>query len=293
MHLAVLASGNSWYLNDLRRAAADRHRIDRVAFDVLRSYCGDGATSVFSQQQDLAQCSAVLVRTMPPGSLEQVVFRMDALARLEAAGTTVINSARAIETAVDKYLAQTKLQSVGLPTPPTAVCQSVDDAMAAFEALHGDVVIKPLFGGEGRGICRVSDPDVAFRTIKTLCQIDAVVFLQEYIDHEGCDLRLLVLGEEVLGMRRRNPSDWRTNISRGAVAEPLQVTAELTDLARRAAQAVGAEIAGVDVLDGKDGRRWVLEVNAVPGWKALADTLDLDVAARILKYVASKVTAKE
>lgn len=293
MHLAVLASGNSWYLNDLRRAASDRQRIDQVAFDLLRSQVDRDATQVLSQNVNLADYSAVLVRTMPPGSLEQVVFRMNALARLEATGTPVINSPRAIETAVDKYLALAKLQAVGLSIPATAVCQSTDDAMEAFGASGGDVVVKPLFGGEGRGICRISDPDLAFRTFKALRQIDAVLYLQQYIDHEGCDLRLFVLGDEVFGIRRRNPTDWRTNVSRGAATEPLVVTTELADIARRASRAVGAEIAGVDVLDGKDGRRWVLEVNAVPGWKALAETLNIDVAARVLKYLESRIEPRE
>jgi ribosomal protein S6--L-glutamate ligase len=289
MHLAVLASSNSWYLNDLRRAAADRHRIDQVAFDGLRSHLDGDVTRVHCQRSNLAEYSAILVRTMPPGSLEQVVFRMDALAQLEASGTPVINSSRAIESAVDKYLALAKLRAVGLPIPPTAVCQSMDDAMEAFLALGGDVVVKPMFGGEGRGICRIGDPDVAYRTFKALQQIDAVLYLQQYIEHEGCDLRLFVLGDQVWGIRRRNSSDWRTNMSRGATAEPLEVTAELVDIARRATHAVGAEIAGVDVLDGTDGRRWVLEVNAVPGWKALAKTLDIDVAARVLTFIETRV----
>jgi ribosomal protein S6--L-glutamate ligase len=292
MHLAVLASGNSWYLNDLRRAAADRHQIDQVAFDGLRSHLNGDSTEVECLQGNLAKYNAVLVRTMPPGSLEQVVFRMDALAQLEATGTLVINSSRAIESSVDKYLALAKLRSVGLPIPPTAVCQTTDDAMNAFLALGGDVVVKPLFGGEGRGICRIEDPDVAFRTFKTLQQIDAVLYLQQYVEHEGYDLRLFVLGEEVWGIRRRNPSDWRTNVSRGATAEPLEVTSELAEIARRATRAVGADIAGVDVLDGRDGRRWLLEVNAVPGWKALADTLDIDVAARVLTFIESRVDRK-
>jgi len=289
MHLAVLATANSWYLSDLRRAAGDRIRIDQCDFDVLSSHLNCASTAVRTGQHDLADFSAVLVRTMPPGSLEQVVFRMDALARLEANGTPVINSPRAIEAAVDKYLALAKLQAVGLTIPPTVVCQTTEDAREGFAALGGDVVIKPLFGGEGRGICRVSDPDVAFRTMKTLCQVNAVLYLQKFIDHVGCDLRLFVLGDEVLGIRRRNVDDWRTNISRGAIAEPLVITAELAELARRGARAVGAAIAGVDVLDGRDGRRWVLEVNAVPGWKALAQALDVDVAARVLNYLETRI----
>jgi tetrahydromethanopterin:alpha-L-glutamate ligase len=89
-------------------------------------------------------------------------------------------------------------------------------------------------------------------------------------------------------MRRRNPLDWRTNISRGARAEPLEVTAELAELAHRAAAAVGAPLAGVDLLPGRDGQLYAIEVNAVPGWKALGRSLGIDVAALVLEYVESR-----
>jgi glutathione synthase/RimK-type ligase-like ATP-grasp enzyme len=86
-------------------------------------------------------------------------------------------------------------------------------------------------------------------------------------------------------MRRINPDDWRTNISRGARAEPLEVTVELAGLARCAAAAVGATVAGVDLLPGRDGRLYALEVNAVPGWRALAAATGVDVAGSVLDHV--------
>ncbi len=110
---------------------------------------------------------------MPPGSLEQVVFRMDALGRLEAAGATVINPPRAIECAVDKYLTTARLAAAGLLVPRTVACQTVEDAMAAFELLGGDVVIKPLFGSEGRGITRLQDEALAERAFRLLVQLGA------------------------------------------------------------------------------------------------------------------------
>ena len=155
--------------------------------------------------------------------------------------------------------------------------------MESFVALGGDVVVKPLFGGEGRGITRVNDEAIAQRVFKTLEQIGAVLYLQEFVPHEGCDLRVMVVGEQVLGMRRRHPSDWRTNISRGATAEPLEISSELAQLARRATTAVGTRIAGVDFLPGKDGRLYAIEVNAVPGWRALARVTELDVADLVLR----------
>jgi ribosomal protein S6--L-glutamate ligase len=98
----------------------------------------------------------------------------------------------------------------------------------------------------------------------------------------------MILGEHALGMRRMNREDWRTNVSRGAQTEPLEVTAELASLARRAAEAVGAPLAGVDLLPGHDGQLYAIEVNAVPGWRALARTLNLDIARMVLEFAAGE-----
>jgi RimK family alpha-L-glutamate ligase len=286
MRLAVLAAAESWYFRDLVRAAVGRHELTVVSYKSLASRVRGAELGVRAGAVDLNGVDAVLVRSMPPGSLEQVVFRMDALARLEAEGVAVVNSAKAIETAVDKYLASAKLQAAGMLVPPTIVCQTAAEALAAFAELGGDVVVKPLFGGEGRGITRVTDEATARRVFMALEQIGSVLYLQQFVPHDGVDWRLLVVGDEVLGMRRINPDDWRTNISRGARAEPLEVTVELVQLARRAAAAVGATVAGVDLLPGRDGRLYALEVNAVPGWRALAGATGVDVAAVVLNHVA-------
>jgi len=118
-------------------------------------------------------------------------------------------------------------------------------------------------------------------------QLGGVLYLQQFVPHEGCDLRLLVIGRRVLGIRRINKLDWRTNVSRGAKAEPLEVTPELAEMAHQAAAAVGLPLAGIDLLPGRDGRLYAIEVNAVPGWKALAAALKIDVAAMVLELVES------
>ncbi len=287
MKLAVLGSLESWYLKDLQRAAGDRHLVTPVTFSQLRSTLHSGKATAASGESDLGDAEAVLVRTMPPGSLEQVVLRMNVLAQLEAAGTRVINPPRSLEIAVDKYLATARLQAAGLHIPKTIACQTADDAMVAFEQLGSDAVLKPIFGAEGRGITRLTDEALALRAFKMLEQLGAVIYLQEFIEHEGCDLRLLQIGERIFGMRRCNSHDWRTNVSRGAETTPLEVTPELEDLARKAAAAVGAPLAGVDLLPGRDGTLYAIEVNAVPGWKALARTLEVDVAQLVLEYLES------
>ena len=287
MELAVLGAATSWYVGDLRRAAGDAHRIVPVTYRHLAAQIDATGDSLQSAEEDLRRFDALLVRSMPPGSLEQVIFRMNALANLADAGVRVVNLPRAIEIAVDKYLTTAKLQKAGLLVPRTAVCQTWERALEIFADLGGDVVVKPLFGGEGRGITRVNDEAIAQRVFKTLAQIDAVIYLQEFIPHEGCDLRVLVIGDRMLGMRRRHPHDWRTNISLGATAEPLEISNELADVARQATAAVDTTIAGVDFLPGQDGKLYAIEVNAVPGWRALSRVTNVDVAELVIKHLFS------
>lgn len=293
MHVAVLGSPGSWYVKDLQRAAAQWCRVTQVTFRDMAARLGMPGAVASSGEHALPQFDALLVRTMAPGTLEQVVFRMDVLGRLEAAGLPVINSARAVETAVDKYLASARLAEAGLLVPPTIVCQTADEALRAFHELGGDVVLKPLFGSEGRGIARLSDEALAQRAFQLLEPLGAVLYLQKFIEHEGCDLRVLLIGQQAWGIRRSNPLDWRTNCSRGALAEPLELSGELIGLARRAADAVGALVAGVDLLPGRDGKLYAIEVNAVPGWRALAGTLNVDIARAMLEYVREQIEREQ
>jgi ribosomal protein S6--L-glutamate ligase len=284
MKIAVLAKPRSWYCRDLSRAAAELgHRCLRIDFPKLVGSVGGSGSVLAASVEDLSSFDAVIVRTMPPGSLEQVVFRMDALWRLSAAGVCVLNPPRAIECAVDKYLASARLEQAGLTVPPTVVCEDASDALVAFERLGGDVVVKPIFGSEGRGIVRVSDPEMALRTFRTLERIGAVLYLQQFIENEGFDVRVLVLDGRVLGaMRRRANGDFRANVSCRGTAEAHAVTDREAHCALAAAESTEARFAGVDLLYGRDGTCYVIEVNAVPGWKAFRRVTGIDVAAAVI-----------
>ena len=287
--LVALVSGSGWHVEDLARAAdALGLQFAPVPFPSVSGFVGQGEAVVRASGIDLAQVDGVLVRMMPPGTLEQVVFRMDALHRLVARGVPVMNPPRAVEAAVDKYLALALLDSAGVPIPATWTGESADEALEAFDALGGDVVVKPLFGSEGRGLFRVSDRELARRAFCTLERLGAVLYLQRVVNHPGHDTRVFVLGDRVLGAFRRHaaPGDWRTNVALGGRAEHCRIERATELLALRAARAVGAEMAGVDVIDDLDrGHRVVLEVNAVPGWRALAHVTGIDVAAEILSHL--------
>jgi RimK family alpha-L-glutamate ligase len=279
MKIALLSSGTGWHVRDLQRAAALLgHCAEPVDFRRMTAWVPN-ATS-------LSQYDAVIVRTMPPGSLEQVIFRMDVLHQLEVAGRRVLNPPRALEVCVDKYLASARLDAAGVPTPPTIACQDAESAVAAFHRLGDDVVVKPLFGSEGKGMIRVSDIEIAWRTFRTLERLHSVLYLQQFIPHPGWDLRAFVIDGRVLtAMRRHAKNDWRTNVAQGGRTEAIALTAQEEGLALAAAQAVDTPVAGIDLLPRPGGGYYVLEVNAVPGWRALAPTTGIDVARELIHHL--------
>jgi RimK family alpha-L-glutamate ligase len=250
----------------------------------------DGDVGVRSREVSLDECDAVIVRGIPRGSLEQVIFRVDALHALQARGVACVNGPSAIERTVDKFLASVLLARAGVATPRTIACERVEDALEAFGELGGDVIVKPLFGSMGAGMTRVDDADVAHRVFHALDIERAVYYLQEALPHDGRDLRALVVGGRVLAAIERVGSGWRANLARGARAHRTQLSAEQERLCLEAAEVLGVDYAGVDVLRAADGRDYVLELNGIPGWRGLQEATGADVAAALVEHVEALVS---
>jgi RimK family alpha-L-glutamate ligase len=282
--IPILASRTGWHTDELLRALADAgHQGIVTSYQGLVARAGC-TTGLRSGEIDLEAAPAVLARIIPAGSLEQIIYRIDALHRLEDRGVRVLNSPRAIERTVDKFYTTSLLEQAGLPTPETRVCETFDEAFAAFREL-GDVVVKPLFGSMGLGMIRVSEEESAWRVFRAIEAIRGIYYLQRTVDHGGRDIRAFVVGDRVVGAIERRAEGWRTNVSRGARAVPLELPAVLAELAVRAARAVDAEYAGVDLLPSIDGTVYVLEVNGIPGWRGLQEATGVDVAAAVVRQL--------
>jgi ribosomal protein S6--L-glutamate ligase len=131
---------------------------------------------------------------------------------------------------------------------------------------------------------------VALRVFRAIERTGGLLYLQRFVEHEGFDVRVLLLEGQVLGgMKRRSTSDFRTNVSRDAVAESHSVSERERDFALRAAAATGASFAGVDLLYDRSGELHVIEVNAVPGWRAFQRVTQIDVAERVIDLLADRV----
>jgi RimK family alpha-L-glutamate ligase len=289
LRVAVLGSTGGWHAGRLKEALAARGH--ECSFAPVTRMVGRvaGGLGVRSRELALEGCDVVLVRGIPRGSLEQVVFRVDMLHALAAVGVRAVNSAHAIERTVDKFLASTLLARAGLRSPRTIACERPADALEAFAELGGDVIVKPLFGSMGFGMVRVDDHDVAQRVFRALELERAVYYLQETLAHAGRDVRALVVGERVVAAIERSGDGWRTNLARGGRARPVRLDAERERLSVSAAAALGADYAGVDLLRGADERDYVVEVNGIPGWQGVERATGVDVAAALAERLETVV----
>jgi len=219
--------------------------------------------------------------------MEQILFRLAVLHAVVAQGMRVVNPPRTLETAIDKYATLAVVAALGFPVPQTIVVQSRSDAMKAFAFLGGDVVVKPIFGGEGRGVMRVRDPQLAWSAFSTLQQLNSIIYVQRFVPPGGRDTRMLVLGDEIVGVRRTADHDFRTNVAGGASCSFAPLTFEEIAMGKKIACSMGLRIGSIDVLDNDNGPPLVLEVNGVPGWKGAQRCVPFNIAEKMIASVMS------
>ncbi len=290
MRIAIIGNRKCWHAAKL--AAALEELDIKAAFALPRHICASiGKRPYVSCTEGLSTVplddfDAVVVRSLPGGSLEQVIFRVDLLHRLENDGVTVINRADCIEKTVNKYYTSALLEDHGVSTPRTIVTERFDEAMAAYKAM-GDVIVKPLFGSLGLGMVRISDEDTAHRVFRAWQACRYVYYIQEYIEHDNWDIRAFVIGARVVAAMKRSSDNWKTNISRGGTAAPFALSPEQERLCLKTASALGAQYLGVDLLVDRDGFSHIIEANSVPGWRGLQKVTDLDIADELAKYIVS------
>ena len=218
-----------------------------------------------------------------------------AASALEAAGVRVINSAAATELCGDKWRSTVALQQAGLPLPRTALALTPDAALDVIEHIGYPVVIKPLVGSWGRLVTALYDRRAAAAVLEHIAALPSpqshVVYAQEMITGADHDIRAIVIGGEVIGAIYRRGQQWRSNVALGAVTEQCPLTPALRDLAQTAAETVGADVAGVDLLPDENGRLFVLEVNSGVEFSGFQQAMGdrVDVAEKIADLVLARM----
>lgn len=236
---------------------------------------------------------AVVVRTMSGGTFEAVTLRLGVLHALRELGVPVWNDARTIERCVDKSMTSFLLSLAGIATPASWTTESYELARAIVEreTVDGPLVLKPLFGSQGRGLRLIQTPE----DLPQLEQTGGHVFyIQRFVGTERTayhDFRLLVVRGRVVAAMQRHSTHWITNIRRGGRPVAVAVNDEMKSLALRAAAAVGAAFVGVDIIYGKDHRPTVLEVNSMPAWSGLQKVTPISIASVIVDNLVEMLGA--
>jgi RimK family alpha-L-glutamate ligase len=269
--IVMFGDGRDWHGKSLSRAFKRRGITPSLAPLNACGFSTETATGLAIPGLGDRLPQGAFVRFVPGGSFEEVTLYLGVLHALRELGVTVWNDARAIERCVDKSTTTFFLQRAGLPTPRTFANVNRDEAEAIAARLIAEgrkLVQKPLFGAQGKGLRLIS----ALADLAPPEQVNGVYYLQEFIppaQQQHQDWRIFVCQGRVVASMIRHGSSWITNIKQGARAKAAIASQEIAELAVRATACVGANYAGVDIIQASDGTFFVLEVNSMPAWNGL------------------------
>jgi tetrahydromethanopterin:alpha-L-glutamate ligase len=215
-------------------------------------------------------------------ALEQISFKFDLLRQFETS-MPVMNSSTAIQNAANKFFSFSLFRQAQLPIPRTTITSGLDVALKALEEFRS-AVVKPIFGSQGKEIVKLESTQQDLESqLEALLNERGVLYVQEFVPNPGRDIRVFVVGAEAVGaIYRVSVGDsFVSNLSQGGTPVACEVTEEMRDLAVRATKAVGADFAGVDLIEGEEGPI-VLEINGTPSGKGINHACGIDVTERIV-----------
>ena len=287
LRVAIMADETGWHTRQLQAALRQRGAQGRCVdladcdIDTAASWHGLVIPGYGKELPD-----AVLVRGIAGGSFEQVTKRLGVLHALRELGVPVYNDARAIERSVDKSMTSLLLRAARIPSPPTWATESPAQArrIVMREAAAGHaLVLKPLFGSQGKGLALVGSVDGVHHSLPELEGLyGRMAYLQRWVPataSPGYDWRVLVVGGKAVTAMRRVSEHWVHNVAQGARCEAAELSPALAGLAEAASAALGMDYAGVDLVPSV-GREpiQVIEVNGVAAWQGLQKVTPFNIA---------------
>ncbi len=261
-------------------------RISRLNSEVS----SDGRLSVIYGGEHVVEIDAGIVRGVGSvTTMETLLKRINTLKQFELSGVLLVNSTQGFLNARDKYRALQLLSRAGISVPETRL---TEDVYVLTETVRswGKAVVKPLIGSMGYGSLLVTDPDIAFIVGKTWLSYSQPILVQKYRRSTDRDIRVFVVGDEVLGAiyRYKSEGTWKTNVAQGARVERAPVDEELSELSLKAVRTLDLDYAGVDVGETEEGYI-IYEVNAMPNWQGFHAGTGRSPTPKIVEYVMNKL----
>lgn len=294
MKLCILSCGPKAYsTRRLREAAVQRgHKVKvlntlRFAIDLEQ-----GAPDLYFRQKQLSLYDAVLPRIGASISY----FGTAVVRQFEQMDVYCANTSAGISNSRDKLRSLQILSRHHIGIPETVFVRDKRDVLPAIERVGGaPVVIKLLEGTQGIGVLLAETAQSAEAIVELLQSQKQNVLIQKFVaESKGRDVRAFVVGDQVVAAMRRvaQGQEFRSNVHRGGRTEVVELDETYRETAVRAAQIMGLRVAGVDLLESKDGPQ-IMEVNSSPGLEGIERCTQLDIAGAIVDYIAAQVDFAE
>ncbi|HSR44360.1 MAG TPA: RimK family alpha-L-glutamate ligase [Acidimicrobiia bacterium] len=294
MKLAILSRAPGAYSTQRLVAAAEDRGHEVRVLNTLRfaiDLAGDEPDLQY-RGKPISDYDAVLPRI----GASITFFGLAVVRQFEQMDVYTPNTAHGIANSRDKLRSIQILSRHDIGIPATTFVRDRADVLAAIDRVGGaPVVIKLLEGTQGIGVILAPDKRVAEAVIETLQSAKQNVLIQRFVsESKGRDIRALVVGDRVVGAMRRTAigDEFRSNVHRGGTARAIEIDPEYERVAVQAAQIMGLRVAGVDMLESKDGPL-VMEVNSSPGLEGIEGSTGLDIAGAIVDYISTQVNFPE
>lgn len=294
MKLAILSCSPTCYSTRRLREAAIQRGHNAKVLNTLKFAIDleQGTPDLYFHQKQLSQYDAVLPRI----GASITYFGTAVVRQFEQMDVFCGNSSSGISNSRDKLRSLQILSRHQIGMPKTTFVRDKKDVLPAIERVGGaPVIIKLLEGTQGIGVLLAESVKAAEAIIELLQSQKQNVLIQKFVaESKGRDIRAFVVGDRVVGAMRRvaQGQEFRSNVHRGGIAEPVKLDEVYRETAVRAAQIMGLRVAGVDLLEGKNGPQ-VVEVNSSPGLEGIEGCTQLDIAGAIIDYLAAQVNFPE
>ncbi len=294
MKLAILSrSPNAYSTRRLKEAAVQRnHQVHilntlRFAIDLDR-----GSPDLYYRQKQLKHYDAVLPRI----GASITYYGTAVVRQFQEMDVFCANTAHGITNSRDKLRSLQILSRHHVGIPRTTFVRDRKDVLPAIERVGGaPVVIKLIEGTQGIGVLLAESVKTAEGIVELLQSQKQNVLIQKFVaESKGRDIRAFVVGDRVVAAMRRvaQGQEFRSNVHRGGIAEPVELSEEYRETAVRCTQILGLQVAGVDMLEGANGPQ-VMEVNSSPGLEGIETCTGLDVAGAVIEYISAQVDFPE
>ena len=288
MRIGILARGKESYSVKRLHKAANRMGHVVTLMDPFDCYLHIGCKgrAIYHRRRPVDNLDVII----PRFSAATARYGLEVAEHFEWIGVPLVNSARAIDNARNKFASLRILASYGVPVPPTFTVGSTEFLeQSVRRAGNYPFIAKPFEGTQGKGIMLLDTPNALSSAIGAMCDLYRDYIIQPFIgEASGQDIRALVIGGKLICAMQRIARDgeFRANIHRGAVGIMIELKTEYAEIALQAADAMQLGISGVDILETKKGPV-VIEVNPSPGFEGLEAATDMDIARKMIEYAVS------